>query len=1324
VLLVLRFALPLSVCVPPTTALAASTPAFVQEDDVRVRYGNTGRVTFNDPNTAGNLIVVHVTWSNTGSVSVSDSRGNAYQSAAGPTAWGSGYRSQTFYARNIASGTNSVTATFGTSIFSFGIVSVHEYSGIDTAAPLEVVTASAGTASAMTCGPLVTTNATDLLFVAGESNNWAAAGSGYTVRSSSYSNFTGDFNVTAAGAYSATATQWGGAWAMQMVAFKAAGSAAPDTKAPTVPANLTASAASATQVNLSWSASTDNIGVAGYKVFRNSSSIATTTATTYADTGLSAGTAYTYTVSAYDAAGNSSAPSASATATTFVLVSSLACSPSSLGSGAASACTVTVSKAAPSSGVVVVLSSSSSALSIPVSVTVPSGATSASFSATAGTVSTAQTATVSASYGSSYASANIRLVVSGTDTQAPSAPTGLVAAGITWNSATISWTAASDNVAVTGYQVFRNGAQISSTTGTSYSDSGLTASTTYSYYVTASDAAGNVSTPSTALSVTSAAAPAGPVYPLKVGPTGRYLVDQSGTPFMIVGDAPHSLLANVSTADAETYFANRQARGFNSVWIELLCNTYTGGRSNGSTYDGIVPFTTAGDFSTPNSAYFQRVDAMITLAAAHNLTVFLDPVDLTGWIATLRSNGTTKAYNFGLYLGNRYKAFPNIVWMNGNDFQTWSDATDDADALALANGIKAADPNHIQSVELDYPVSSSLDDPNWASVIQLNAVYTYRPTYAEVLSAYNQSSSMPVFMVEATYEMESPEGNTGDPQTLRRQEYWTMLSGATGQLYGNHYTWTFASGWKNNLNTTGVTELEYVTALLAPRAWYKLVPDQQHVFVISGLGTYSSTGTIAANDYVTAAITPDGTLGLAYLPTVRTVTVNLSKMSGTVTARWYDPTRGSYTAIAGSPFANTGTWNFTPTGNNAGGAGDWVLVLEGSTDITPPSAPSNLTATGGIGAAVLNWSAATDNAGVTAYNIHRATVSGFIRSSANRIGQTSALTYTDAAAAGTYYYVVTAQDAAGNTSAASGEASATISADTQAPSVPTGLSASAAAGKMSLSWTASTDDSGVVAGYHVFRDGSLIGSTSATGYADTTVVSSTTYSYTVTAYDGAGNTSAASSPVSAKAAPAVPVVPAFVQQTSKNVTSGKTNSVTFPSANTAGNLIVVYVNWGNTGTVSISDSRGNTYQSAVGPTSWSTSYRAQVFYARNIAAGTNTITATFGTTISSFGIVYIHEYSGIDTTAPLDVAVAGTGTSSALVSGSATTTNATDLLFAAGSSSNTVTASGSGYTARSFAFGNITEDRNVTATGAYSATATHNGTAWVMQLAAFKAALK
>jgi hypothetical protein len=80
-------------------------------------------------------------------------------------------------------------------------------------------------------------------------------------------------------------------------------------------------------------------------------------------------------------------------------------------------------------------------------------------------------------------------------------------------------------------------------------------------------------------------------------------------------------------------------------------------------------------------------------------------------------------------------------------------------------------------------------------------------------------------------------------------------------------------------------------------------------------------------DYVGAAIN-SGTLGMAYCPKAVTITADMSKFSGSVTARWYDPTDGSYRKIAGSPFANSGSRQFTTPGPNSARSGDWVLVLE------------------------------------------------------------------------------------------------------------------------------------------------------------------------------------------------------------------------------------------------------------------------------------------------------------------------------------------------------------------------------------------------------------
>jgi Putative collagen-binding domain of a collagenase len=100
-----------------------------------------------------------------------------------------------------------------------------------------------------------------------------------------------------------------------------------------------------------------------------------------------------------------------------------------------------------------------------------------------------------------------------------------------------------------------------------------------------------------------------------------------------------------------------------------------------------------------------------------------------------------------------------------------------------------------------------------------------------------------------------------------------------------------------------------------------------HKIVVSGYGTFSPRGDVNQSDYVTTASTPDGRLAIAYLPVDRPVQVDMSKLSGPVQARWYDPTKGSYVPVIDSPFAAAGTRSFSPPGSNASGDDDWVLVL-------------------------------------------------------------------------------------------------------------------------------------------------------------------------------------------------------------------------------------------------------------------------------------------------------------------------------------------------------------------------------------------------------------
>jgi chitodextrinase len=182
-----------------------------------------------------------------------------------------------------------------------------------------------------------------------------------------------------------------------------------DPTPPSAPTSLAAAGTTQTTTNLSWTASTDNVGVTGYDVYQNGVFKTNVAATSYTVTGLTASTAYSFYVIARDAAGNSSTASN----------------------------TVNVTTSAP--------------------------------------------------------------IV---DTTPPSAPTSLAASGTTSSSTNLSWTASTDNVGVTGYDVYQNGVFKANVAAISYTVTGLSASTAYSFYVIAKDAAGNPSAASNTVNVT------------------------------------------------------------------------------------------------------------------------------------------------------------------------------------------------------------------------------------------------------------------------------------------------------------------------------------------------------------------------------------------------------------------------------------------------------------------------------------------------------------------------------------------------------------------------------------------------------------------------------------------------------------------------------------------------------------------------------------------------------------------------------------------------------------------------------------------------------
>jgi hypothetical protein len=401
-------------------------------------------------------------------------------------------------------------------------------------------------------------------------------------------------------------------------------------------------------------------------------------------------------------------------------------------------------------------------------------------------------------------------------------------------------------------------------------------------------------------------------FPLKISPNHRYLVDQKDQPFLIHGDTAWSILTSITEEEAENYLANRAAKGFNAIIVNLIEHKFNGPL----TRTRLHPFTDPRDLGTPNEAYFEYADRILRRAGEYGMVVFLAPMylgyrhpaDDDGWFQEARLSGMNGCYRYGQFLGKRYAGFKNIIWMIGGDRNP--DGVQD-EVSSLVVGIKQGDPDALFTAH-PHPESITPEQYGSGGWLDINTTYTYHIVHSELLFDYNYKPTRPSVMIESSYEGE----HNCPPVQIRRQAYWSPLCGACGQFLGNNPIWLFNPGWKEAMDLPGSRDMVHLKAFFTSRPWWNLVPDQKHQVLTGGVGEYRGL------DYTAAALTADGNTLMAYTPSSRTLTVDLAKLNGSrVTAWWFDPRTGE--ACSAGEYATTGAQDFTPPA-----AGDWALVID------------------------------------------------------------------------------------------------------------------------------------------------------------------------------------------------------------------------------------------------------------------------------------------------------------------------------------------------------------------------------------------------------------
>lgn len=426
-------------------------------------------------------------------------------------------------------------------------------------------------------------------------------------------------------------------------------------------------------------------------------------------------------------------------------------------------------------------------------------------------------------------------------------------------------------------------------------------------------------------------------FPLTVSANGHYLQTSKGGPFLVTEASSWGLIQTVSLAHAQDYIDKRLAQGFNSLKVSVISAdaNFIGDYRSAPNWNGIAPFTTPGDFSTANPAYFDHAADVVKYIQGKGMLVFLFANYLgyggDGWREAMAADTDAHCYAYGQFLGNRFKGFANLIWAAGGDH--YPSTIEESRQAAVIDGIRSVDTSHYWTAHWDNGNADggrlTVDEASLTKRMGtvVNGLYSWDPTnpphmYSRVRQAYAADytalvgrATTPVLILDEPYETE-PQGS---PLEMRTKSHRAMCEGASGIGFNAGPNWYHFIDWTTS--TQGTTEASYANAIWASLPWQTMAPDTSNAYITSGRGTFNT------DNYVAALASP--TALVAHFPNgaASSIVVAMSKFSKGLRARWWDPTANTYRLIAES-IANTGTHSFANPGNNAAGKSDWLLILD------------------------------------------------------------------------------------------------------------------------------------------------------------------------------------------------------------------------------------------------------------------------------------------------------------------------------------------------------------------------------------------------------------
>ena len=415
-------------------------------------------------------------------------------------------------------------------------------------------------------------------------------------------------------------------------------------------------------------------------------------------------------------------------------------------------------------------------------------------------------------------------------------------------------------------------------------------------------------------------------YPIKISKNQRYFTDAKGRPFFYQACTGWMLLSKLTREETEEYLKNRRENGFNTIQVTLLpwkveeVNRYSEPAFLDNKY-----------FTHPNEKYFEHVDWVLKKANEYGIQLSMNVFWLrNNW----REHATVEnARIFGNYVANRFLHHPNFMWYIGGDINP--DGYLDQQK-ALAETIHSIDNKHLLSSHCgrysDGTSTSSSMLYHRESWHDFNMAYCYDPSHSprldpyapvQFIHAYNLIPVKPVILGESFYE--GPKYNFKDTienlHAIRMSPLWGLTSGITGHAVGHGKIFPFNQGWQKAMNDPNSLMVKNLARLTSEIRWWTLIPDQGQEVAINGYGNFGG------EHYISLAYDPKGELAVAYFPHQGKLTVDLSKFSGPVKGKWFDPVNGNVIPVTAN-LPNKGTYDFSPPRLNGAGAKDFLLILE------------------------------------------------------------------------------------------------------------------------------------------------------------------------------------------------------------------------------------------------------------------------------------------------------------------------------------------------------------------------------------------------------------